>query len=247
MFWLGTHEPHWLKRSPHPLFISRRRLLRLNVMPVARVAWALDSGGFSELSLYGKWRTTPEQYVADVERYAYEIGMMQWAAPMDWMCEPHMLAKTGKSLRYHQFLTVENYLLLKELGDDLPFIPVLQGWQHEDYWDCIEMYDDAGVNLYDEPIVGIGSVCRRQSTKEIREIITDLASAGLRLHGFGVKQSGIQGYGDVLTSADSLAWSYAASKRGPLPECTHQRCNNCYRFAMEWRDHVLGRKVMLRT
>jgi hypothetical protein len=28
-----------------------------------RTGWALDSGGFSELSLYGGWRTTPEEYV----------------------------------------------------------------------------------------------------------------------------------------------------------------------------------------
>jgi hypothetical protein len=38
-------------------------LVRRKTLPKARTGWALDSGGFSELSLYGGWWTTPEEYV----------------------------------------------------------------------------------------------------------------------------------------------------------------------------------------
>jgi O-acetyl-ADP-ribose deacetylase (regulator of RNase III) len=31
--------------------------------------WALDSGGFTELSLHGRWKATPAAYVAAVRRY----------------------------------------------------------------------------------------------------------------------------------------------------------------------------------
>ena len=54
----------WLAHVGVPLFVSHRRLARRKTLPRARSGWALDSGGFSELSLYGGWRTTAEDYVA---------------------------------------------------------------------------------------------------------------------------------------------------------------------------------------
>ena len=109
-----------------------------------RCHWALDSGAFSELSAYGKWTLTPEEYVAAVRRYAKEIGHLDWAAPQDWMCEPFILAKTGLSVVEHQRRTIANYLRLKELAPDLPFAPVLQGWDLADYLACAAMYEAAG-------------------------------------------------------------------------------------------------------
>ena len=44
--------------------------------PFERTGWALDSGGFSELSRYGGWRTTPEDYVAAVKRYDRQVGQL---------------------------------------------------------------------------------------------------------------------------------------------------------------------------
>ncbi|WP_422923118.1 DUF7221 family queuine tRNA-ribosyltransferase-like protein [Singulisphaera sp. PoT] len=45
LFYLGTHETHWLNIARVPLFISRRRLARRKALPVAAERWALDSGG----------------------------------------------------------------------------------------------------------------------------------------------------------------------------------------------------------
>src|SRR4051812_47676641 len=92
-FYLGTHEPSHLATARVPLFVSHRRLSRLKTLRPAAQVWALDSGGFSELSLYGEWRTTAAEYVAAVRRYDEEIGQLEWAAPMDMMCEAAMLAK----------------------------------------------------------------------------------------------------------------------------------------------------------
>ena len=91
------------------------------------------------------------------------------------------------------------------------------------------------------PLVGLGSVCRRQATGEIGAIAAELAGLGLRLHGFGVKQHGLTRYADHLFSADSLAWSYAARRRAALPGCTgHRKCANCPRYALAWRQQVLA-------
>ena len=114
-FLLGTHETSWLAKVEVPLFISHRRLSKRARLPVANCDWALDSGGFTELSLYGGWRTGVSEYVEAVHRYSEEIGRLLWAAPMDWMCEPFMLAKTGLSVREHQQRTVTNDLNLRVL------------------------------------------------------------------------------------------------------------------------------------
>jgi hypothetical protein len=84
-FYLGTHQPAWLTNATVPLFVSHRRLVGRTRLPRARTSWALDSGGFSELSLYGEWRTDPAEYVYWVDRYDREIGRLDWAAPQDWM------------------------------------------------------------------------------------------------------------------------------------------------------------------
>lgn len=236
-FWLGTHETSWLARMDVPLFVSHRRLSERRRLPRARAPWALDSGGFTQLDKPPhRYTMSADEYVEAVARYSEEVGQLAWAAPMDWMCEPHILDKTGLSVREHQERTVANYLDLRDRG---PFIPVLQGWTLGDYEACIGLYASAGVDLTAQPIVGVGSVCRRQSTAEIGRIFEALSGAGIACHGFGVKKQGVARYGRFLASADSMAWSYRARRTWPLPECSHKSCANCSAFALRWRDELL--------
>jgi hypothetical protein len=241
LFYLGAHQPHWLPRAGFPLFVSHRQLSRKRTLHPAACRWALDSGGFTELSLNGRWLLPAQDYAAAVAAYQDQIGLLDFAAPQDWMCEPFILDRTGLSVREHQERTVANYLDLRRCAPGLPFIPVLQGWTLADYLCCADLYRQAGVNLAALPRVGLGSVCRRQSTAEITTIITVLSGLGLRLHGFGVKTGGLSRYGHLLTSADSMAWSYAARRQLPLPGCTgHKNCANCLVFATRWRSRVLA-------
>ncbi len=246
-FYLGTHQPHWLATAGVPLFVSHRRLEGRRTLPRACADWALDSGGFSELSLFGEWRTTPEVYVTAVRRYDEEIGHLSWAAPQDWMCEPFMLAKTHLSTAEHQWRTVVNFVRLQELwGDNVtsPFMPVLQGWSRDDYLRCMDLYHDADVDLTLFPVVGVGSVCRRQATAEIGHVMASIRAADpeIPLHGFGVKRRGLVAYGHHLASADSMAWSFEARRAAePMAGCVgHQNCANCLRYASRWRDSVLA-------
>jgi hypothetical protein len=240
-FFLGTHQPAWLGRLDVPLFVSHRTLRTRRRLPRARVRWALDSGGFTELTLFGGWQTTPTAYADAVVRYAAEVGQLAWASPQDWMCEPVMLARTGRTVADHQALTVDNYCTLRQLAPRLPFIPVLQGWRLADYLACVDRYSAAGVDLAAVPLVGIGSVCRRQEPREIGAIVTELANLGLRLHGFGVKRRGLAVYADSLASADSMAWSFAARRRPALVGCAgHITCANCPRYALAWRQAIAG-------
>ncbi|MEV8508112.1 hypothetical protein AB0368_25295 [Actinoplanes sp. NPDC051475] len=241
-FYLGTHQPHWLRLGV-PLFVSDRRLRRYRRLPRAAASWALDSGGFTELSQYGTWNTgpTPADYVARVRRYRDEIGHLVWAAPQDWMCEPFIVAKTGLTVAEHQAHTVDNYLRLRGLGPELPFVPVVQGRTPGDYLRCVDRYARAGVDLSRSGLVGVGSVCRRQSTTEVGDILIALHRHGVtRLHGFGFKTLGLASWGHLLASADSMAWSAQARRQPALPGChTHRTCANCLRYALRWRDRVL--------
>src|SRR5262249_10265542 len=153
--------------------------------------------------------------------YRDEIGGLRWAAPQDFMCEPYVLAKTGLTIAEHQRRTVASFLDLRDRAPDLPFIPVLQGWTLDDYRRCIELYARVGTDLTRAPVVGLGSVCRRQATAELETITRTLAGLGIRLHGFGVKTGGLDRYGRFLVSADSMAWSFAARRKPPMPGHTH--------------------------
>lgn len=238
-FYLGTHQPHWLARYDAPMMVSRRALARYKTRPRARAPWFQDSGGFTELSMFGRWETTAEAYVAETRRNAEEVGMLERCAPQDWMCEPMILAKTGKTVRDHQRLTVENYSALRSLAPELPWVPVLQGWGLDDYLRCADLYDRAGVALAALPLVGVGTICRRQGTKEAAMILSRLAAEGLRLHAFGLKGTGIPNVAPFLASSDSLAWSYAARRQPPLDGCTtHKNCANCPKFAFLWLARI---------
>ena len=246
-FYLGTHMPSWLRRVEVRLFVSHRRLnqyrrLPRAITPRAITPWALDSGGFTELSLFGGWRTSPFAYASAVRRYRDEIGRLEWASPQDWMCEPFMLERTGLSIEDHQQLTTANFLELRTMAADLPFIPVLQGWQPDDYLRHVEMYESAGVDLAVEPLVGLGSVCRRQASGEAEDIVLRLQP--LRLHGFGIKTQAIARYGGILTSSDSMAWSYAGRRR-PSANCSRATCANCEHYALAWRDRLLNQPMSL--
>jgi hypothetical protein len=253
---LGTHQPGWLAKAGVPLFVSDVRLRVYKTLPRAAAPWAADSGGFSEIQKHGRWTVTPAEYVARLRRYRDEIGHLMWAAPMDWMCEPIVIrggvaggqrfAGTGLSVTEHQRRTVDNFVLLRDLAPDLPIIPVVQGWERDDYLRCVDLYTAAGVDLAHMPLVGLGSVCRRQGTREAVDIIDALHQAGVtRIHGFGFKILGLRqlaGRTRGLHMTDSMAWSDTARKlrRPTLPDCTHINCANCLPYALRWRTTALA-------
>lgn len=262
-FLLGTHQPGWLNHVEVPLFVSDVRLRNYVNLPRAVAPWALDSGGFSELAATGTWTVTPKEYVERVRRYRDEIGLMRWAAPQDWMCEQQIIhggvvngmrfAGTGLSVAEHQRRTVLNYAELLDLDADLGFIPVVQGRPDgpggpDCHLRCLELYEKLlGLDLTDAaqfPVVGVGSVCRIQATPLAGQILTSLHDAGLRtMHGFGFKVLGLEQFGHLLASADSLAWSFDARRSAPLPghDIKHINCANCPTYALQWRAQLLDR------
>ncbi|WP_326809624.1 hypothetical protein OG533_39435 (plasmid) [Streptomyces sp. NBC_01186] len=245
-FYLGTHQPSWLPHVAHPLFVSysrirnRRRLDRIRALG----PWALDSGAFSQLDRHGEWTIPAAEYAASITRYHHEIGGLEWAAPQDWPCEPPVTAKTGLTVEEHQRRTVDSVLQLRALVPAVRVIPVLQGWTLASYMRCAQMYADAGVDLAAEPLVGVGSMCRRQSSITATVMLDQLVNLNgpeappLRLHAFGFKLRGLTLATGTLTSADSMAWSYAGRNE---PGCgpSHQSEANCLPYALRWGQDLI--------
>lgn len=253
-FYLGTHQPHWLRLYEVPMMVSRRTLAPIKTKPRALASWMRDSGGFTELQMFGAWSVGPKQFIREARQDADEVGLMEYCAPRDWMCEPIILKGGWAGGRYfvgtkltipnHQRRTVADFLDLRQRAPELPWMPVIQGWEMDDYLRCVEMYESAGVSLSASPLVGVGTICRRQGTSEAARILGRLEAEGLKLHAFGLKGDGIPNVAPFLASSDSMAWSFAARKAGkPLPECIeagakHKNCANCARYALKWLANI---------
>lgn len=229
-FYVGLHQPADAQHFDL-VCISIKRLWRRK-KPVACGDVLVDSGAFTELFLHGRYRHGVEEYAAELYRL-HTSGVVKIAAAVaqDYMCEPFILSKTGMTIADHQRLTIERYdALITELerlfDGPIPFhvMPVLQGFAPQDYANHVRMYGD---RLKPGMWVGVGSVCKRQG--DPRSIIAVLqAIAALRpdllLHGFGVKKTSLlhPGVREMLATADSMAWSFAARKQG--------------RSANDWRE-----------
>lgn len=214
-FYVGLHQPGDAQHFGLACISINR--LRRRKKPIDCVDVLVDSGAFTELAQHGRYRHSVEEYAADIKRL-HDSGVVKISAAVaqDYMCESWMLAKTGLSIEEHQRLTVERYDDLLACGLPVPVMPVLQGFDPEDYADHVRQYGD---RLKFGMWVGVGSVCKRQG--DPRAIIAVLQSIrsvrpDLRLHGFGVKKTSLlhPGVREFLYSADSMAWSFAARKQG---------------------------------
>lgn len=174
--------------------------------------WIMDSGGFSQLSKHGQFLLSPDDYLEDINRFC-DSGKLRAAVAQDWMCEPAVIARTGKSVEEHQELTMISFLDLRQ-WTDIPIMAVLQGQEPEDYAAHVRSY---GKWLELGAWVGVGSVCRLNGDPdaiEDRLLAIKRQRPDLRLHGFGLKMTALSRptVRALLHSADSMAWSYAGRK-----------------------------------
>lgn len=245
-FFTGLHQPSDGKHFATACISINR--LRTRKKPVgARLL--VDSGAFTELAAYGRYRHSVAEYAAQLHRL-WESGCADIVAAVaqDYMCEPFMLAKTkavgasNGTVADHQRLTIERYdALLEELhklfGGAIPFhvLPVIQGFSPNDYATHVRTY---GGRLRHGMWVGVGSVCKRQGDpslvaavlRAVKEVRPDL-----RLHGFGVKSTSLKNreVRSLLDTADSMAWSFAARRQG--------------RRANDWREAKRFEESIMRS
>lgn len=172
---------------------------------------AADCGGFVASRVWGEYRYSLEDYAKWLRTWG-----PQWAATMDYCCEPELSVVT----RERQDKTTANAWQAWREYKDVPWtwVPTVQGLEIEDYQrHAREMKPliSSMRNFYGADRgfrVGIGTLCRRASAEMIRQVvdavITELGNVPLHL--WGVKLTYLQDKEPMprqIISVDSAAWN----------------------------------------
>lgn len=224
-FFVGLHQPSDCKHFD-ACFVSINRI-RNRKGPFQVGDWIMDSGAFTIIDKHGGYPEPVSAYADQIKRWKGN-GNLLAAVSQDYMCEPHMLARTGLTIPEHQRLTVERYDALLAENTGVYIMPVLQGYNPQDYVAHIRLY---GSRLGPSAWVGVGSVCKRNGNPTaIASVLHAIKTErpDLRLHGFGLKSTALGSSLVVrmLHTADSMAWSFAARRQG--------RNANDWREAKQW-------------
>lgn len=208
-FYVGMHMPSKADKVDRAFVSVNVLSKRKSGFPVKD--WIMDSGAFTTISKHGGYPEPVSVYADQIRRWK-DNGNLVAAVSQDYMCEEHMLERTGMNVRRHQELTIERYDALLAEDTGVYIMPVLQGYTPVSYVEHIRMYGD---RLKPGMYVGVGSVCKRnQDPSSIVMVLKAIKKErpDLRLHGFGVKTTALawEYVRDNLESADSMAWSFAA-------------------------------------
>lgn len=234
-FFVGLHQPSDAQHFD-AAFVSVNRLRkRKSAFMVGD--WIMDSGAFTEIATFGGYRYAGAEYAAEIRRWS-KCGNLLAAVAQDYMCEAHMLAKTGLTIADHQRLTIERYDALLAENTGVYILPVLQGYAPADYAAHVSQY---GARLTPGMWVGVGSVCKRNGDRRAIEAVLlaiKTERPDLRLHGFGLKQAALSSglVRDLLETADSMAWSFAARTARHHGDKT--RSGNDWREAKRWVESI---------
>jgi hypothetical protein len=131
-----------------------------------------------------------------------------WAAVMDYACEDRFNTLWDYEDRVEA--TVENTIRHFDLhSGEYELLPVLQGRSADDYVECYDRLLERGIPVQK---VGLGTVCRLSSSREIVDLEDELRRRRDfdHIHGFGVKRDSFS-RGAGFESADSQAWVWDAS------------------------------------
>lgn len=231
-FFTGLHQPSDARHFAASFISVNRLRTRRRHFPIGD--WIMDSGAFTEISTHGYYRDAVDVYAREIRRWI-GCGNLLAAVAQDWMCEPHIVAKTGLSVEKHQSHTIARYDALLAEGVGVYILPVLQGYAPEDYVRHVRMYGD---RLAPGAWVGVGSVCKRNGDpRAVAAVLLAIKTErpDLRLHGFGLKTTALADpmITSMLETADSMAWSYHARING--------RNGNDWREAERWVRNITSR------
>lgn len=177
--------------------------------------WFLDCGGYNSVLHNGGYEADPREFIEYVARHESREGVsIEKVALRDWMCEDAIIDKFDRNVRVHQNWTIRDHIecreLMEELGVEADPVPVLQGQNPEEYLYHFDYYRDHGL-LDDVDHIGIGTLCKRRSEEEIREVVVNVREVlpdDITIHGFGVTRNAlnIPELVDKLDTIDTAAW-----------------------------------------
>ena len=195
-----------------------RHGLRPPKLPAHVTDTAADCGGFVATFKWGDYQYTPAQYVDWLQSWH-----PTWAAMMDYCCEDEITSGNAGIVQQRQERTtaLARSFWAYESDRSWVWVPTIQGWHVEDYQrharalrplvlDMWHAYTARGQG--DVFRVGIGTLCRRASTAQIRAIVRAVAAElpGVGFHLWGIKLGALSdrvALPPAVVSVDSAAWN----------------------------------------
>lgn len=192
-----------------------RKGMKKPAIPDHVIERAADSGGFVASRIWGEYKYTLDAYVDWLGYWS-----PQWAACMDYCCEPELQANT----EVNQQKTTDNAWDAWQRYKQVPWawVPTIQGLYPADYrrhaLQMKPLIDEMASYYADNPYwrVGIGTLCRREDDAEICNAVCEVLDVlpGIDLHLWGVKKQGLKTIFRTLPrhrlqrikSSDSGAW-----------------------------------------
>ena len=179
--------------------------------PLRRLAGldaALDSAGFVAMARYGFYPWTVAAYIE-----LAAAAPWRWFSAMDLCVEPE-IARDDAEVLDRIAGTVRLYVrclhAAEEQGIADRLAPVVQGWRPDHYLRCLDRLP----GIEHAPVLGVGSVCRRQvggADGVLRVVDTldrALGNGAARLHLYGVKSEAMHALRDHprVASVDNQAY-----------------------------------------
>jgi hypothetical protein len=203
---------------------------------------AADSGGFVATRIWGDYRYNLHQYADWLS-----TSNPDWAAMMDYCCEPEITGKNDGVIRERQARTTENAWKAWWQYQDVEWawVPTVQGWNVEDYIRHAKAlrplicamqrhYKSVG-NPYFR--VGIGTLCARANSEMIRRVVKAVRWELPRvpLHLWGVKLKAVHPLlaSQGVVSVDSAAYDPGGFGRDGIAAREEQR-----ELGMTQREYV---------
>lgn len=184
--------------------------LKKPAIPAHITMKAADSGGFVASRVWGEYRYSLAQYVSWLETWR-----PQWAATMDYCCEPELAQIT----RNRQDRTTHNALATWETYHNTlwAWCPTIQGYTPDEYKrhaselkpliDAMQAHYTSIGNPWFR--VGIGTLCKRNDVTSIQAIVSAIRGIlpGVPLHLWGIKLDALRSINlTQVTSTDSAVW-----------------------------------------
>jgi len=187
-------------------------MTKTNTPPKCAKVLFVDSGGFGTIYAHGRYKKTDLQYLAYVKKHK-----PRYFALRDYCCEPEVLRKWNRTVRQHIHMTLDHHLRLLDLVEKISVesqpVPVLQGWELDDYLYCLDLFREHGLINGRFDLLGLGTICRKVNLKSCKSILLRLREeipSKIKLHGFGVKLSFLKDLAvwNALYSVDTVAYDF---------------------------------------
>lgn len=174
---------------------------------------AADCGGFVASRKWGEYRYSPAQYVEWLHSFNPE-----WAATMDYCCEPPLTGNDRREIQKRQTkTTIMAHLFWHEYREaKWMWTPTIQGWEVADYIEHAQelkpLIDEMKRHYVGRDFrVGIGTLCARASIAMIQGVVMGVRSVlpTVKFHLWGVKMNLFKSLTLLpdIASVDSAAWN----------------------------------------